>query len=195
MKRIVDLTLVLSTAWLTLPLLVLTGLLVFLMLGRPVLFRQDRSGKASLPFRMVKFRSMTDARGSDGELLPDAQRTPAFGRLLRRSRLDELPEILNIVRGEMALVGPRPLLPQTIARLAARGMLRSSVPPGLTGWAQVSGNSMLSEDEKLDLDLWYIRNRTWILDARILLATASVMVFGERPNRERLVQARLSSEH
>ncbi len=195
MKRIIDLALVLSTAWLTLPVLALTAISVLLVLGRPVLFRQERSGKGGRPFRMVKFRTMTNARDEHGELLPDAQRTPAFGWFLRRSRLDESPEILNILKGEMTLIGPRPLLPQTIARLSIRGVLRSSVSPGLTGWAQISGNSKLSEDDKLDLDLWYIRNRTWLLDVRILFATVAVMIFGERPNGARLVQARHSSDH
>jgi len=195
MKRIIDLALVLSTAWLTLPVLALTAISVLLVLGRPVLFRQERSGKGGRPFRMVKFRTMTNARDDQGELLPDAQRTPAFGWFLRRSRLDEFPEILNILKGEMTLIGPRPLLPQTIARLSIRGVLRSSVSPGLTGWAQISGNSKLSEDDKLDLDLWYIRNRTWLLDVRILFATVAVMIFGERPNGARLVQARHSSDH
>jgi len=195
MKRIIDLALVLSTAWLTLPVLALTAISVLLVLGRPVLFRQERSGKGGRPFRMVKFRTMTNARDDHGELLPDAQRTPAFGWFLRRSRLDEFPEILNILKGEMTLIGPRPLLPQTIARLSMRGVLRSSVSPGLTGWAQVSGNSKLSEYDKLDLDLWYIRNRTWLLDVRILFATVAVMIFGERPNGARLVQARHSSDH
>ncbi len=195
MKRIIDLALVLSTAWLTLPVLALTAISVLLVLGRPVLFRQERAGKGGRPFRMVKFRTMTNARDDHGELLPDAQRTPAFGWFLRRSRLDEFPEILNILKGEMTLIGPRPLLPQTIARLSIRGVLRSSVSPGLTGWAQISGNSKLSEDDKLDLDLWYIRNRTWLLDVRILFATVAVMIFGERPNGARLVQARHSSDH
>lgn len=192
MKRLLDIALVMSTAWVTLPMIALTGLFVFLLLGRPIFFRQERASKDAVPFLLIKFRSMTDVRDRHGELLHDAERTPVFGKFIRRSRLDELPEIFNILRGEMTLVGPRPLLTETIAKLADRGRLRSLARPGLTGWAQISGNSLLSDNDKVDLDLWYIKNRNIVLDFKILFLTISVLIFGERPNTARLLRARSS---
>jgi Sugar transferases involved in lipopolysaccharide synthesis len=162
------------------PLLLAIGLTVRASLGGPVFFRQWRAGKGGVPFRIIKFRTMTNARDSSGRLLPDEKRTPAVGRLLRRSRLDELPELINIVRGEMAFVGPRPLLPDTVVEMGAAGMLRGSVAPGLTGLAQVSGNTLLSQDEKLAIDLRYVRERTAWLDAAIIVRTVGVVIGGER---------------
>lgn len=164
----------------TSPLLLIVASVVRCSLGSPVLFRQVRSGKAGRPFVMVKFRTMTDARGANGELLPDDLRTPWIGRLLRRTRLDELPELWNIMRGEMAFIGPRPLLPETIAAAGLRGRMRGLVLPGLTGWAQVSGNASLPNRQKIACDLWYIRNRSCRLDLLILLRTVAVVLRGER---------------
>lgn len=163
--------------------------LVWSTFGRPVLFRQQRSGLGGRPFSMIKFRTMTMECDSSGELLPDEQRQRPLGRLLRRLRLDELPELLNIARGEMAFVGPRPLLPDTIAAMGERGHRRGAVCPGLTGWAQVSGNTRLSNAEKLDLDLWYVAHRTVLLDLAILVRTPLVLLFGERRHRGRLATA------
>jgi lipopolysaccharide/colanic/teichoic acid biosynthesis glycosyltransferase len=123
-------------------------------------------------------------------LLPDKDRTPLIGDVLRRLRLDELPELANIVRGDMAFVGPRPLLPRTVEQMGAGGRIRGSVRPGLTGWAQVNGNSRLNEDEKLALDLWYIRNRSFLLDLTILVRTLGVMLLGERISTTSLENAR-----
>lgn len=162
------------------PLLLLIAVLVFASVGRPVLFRQRRCGLSGVPFRMVKFRTMRDWRDDAGALLPDAARTTRIGHFLRRSRLDELPELFNIMAGDMALVGPRPLLPETIAAMAAPGVVRGQVRPGLTGLAQVSGNTLLSQDEKLAFDLWYVRHRTWRLDWSIVWRTIGVVVMGER---------------
>ena len=165
---------------LALPLIAIIGLIVLCTLGRPILFVQERAGIGGAPFRLIKFRTMTQDRGSDGRLLPDEARTTQAGRLLRRSRLDELPELLNIARGEMAFVGPRPLLPETIAAMGTRGGKRGTVLPGLTGWSQVNGNTRLSNAQKLDLDLWYIANRSLLLDIRIAWMTLGVLVGGEK---------------
>lgn len=162
------------------PLLSIVALVVLIGMGRPVIFRQIRSGVGGAPFEMVKFRTMRDLRDQSGALLADSDRTPLAGRFLRRSRLDELPELINIARGEMDFVGPRPLLPHTIAAMGADGRLRGAVRPGLTGLAQVNGNTLLSADEKLRFDIWYVRNRTIVMDVMIVVRTLLVIVRGER---------------
>jgi lipopolysaccharide/colanic/teichoic acid biosynthesis glycosyltransferase len=162
--------------------LVIALLLRFLQ-GKGVLFRQSRSGYRGSTFTLVKFRTMRDLRDADGQLLDDADRVTGIGTFLRKSRLDELPSLWNVVTGDIAIVGPRPLLPETIASLGERGVRRGSVHPGLTGWAQVSGNTLLSLDEKIDLDLWYIDNGNWQTDLGILVSTVSVMVAGEKRKR------------
>lgn len=162
------------------PLLAGLALLVRLSVGSPILFRQQRAGKNGQPFTLIKFRSMQDSNDTVGNPLPDEQRVTSVGRLLRRSRLDELPGLWNVVRGDLSFVGPRPLLPQTIANLGHTGQSRGTVKPGLTGWAQVNGNTLLTLQEKVDLDLWYVANANWRLDLSILLRTARVMVRGEK---------------
>ncbi|WP_395394142.1 sugar transferase [Novosphingobium sp. BL-8A] len=164
----------------TLPLLAGLALGVRLSMGAPVLFRQQRAGLGGQPFTLFKLRSMREANGPDGRPLPDEARVTGFGRFLRRSRLDELPGLWNVARGDMTFVGPRPLLPETIAALGTRGMARGHVRPGLTGWAQVNGNTLLSLDEKIALDLWYVDHAGPMLDLRILARTAWVMIGGER---------------
>lgn len=190
MKRCFDIVFALFAGLLTLPIMLGVALAVALWLGRPVLFHQTRAGLDRRPFRMVKFRSMSDARDAQGQPLSDEQRTGRFGLLLRRTRLDELPEFWNILIGDMSLVGPRPILPETIMALGERGTLRCTVRPGLTGWAQISGNAILSNDEKLDLDLWYIANRSPWVDLRIIAETILVMVLGDRVSERRLRAAR-----
>lgn len=165
------------------PVLLLIALSVFVSMGSPVLFTQERSGLQGSRFTLLKFRSMREAMGQDGRPLPDEQRVTRIGRFLRRSRLDELPGLFNIVKGDLAVVGPRPLLPATIAELGDRGRRRGSVRPGLTGWSQVNGNTRLSLDRKIDLDLWYIAHRSWVLDLQIILRTLAVMILGERETR------------
>jgi len=168
------------------PLLVLLALACALTQGRPVMFRQMRAGKGTKPFELLKFRSMSDTRDKENRPLPDDQRMTVFGKFLRRSRLDELPGLLNVVRGEMALVGPRPLLPETIDGLGERGRKRCAVRPGLTGWSQVNGNTLLSLDQKIALDLWYIEHRNAMLDLRIIASTLMVMIAGERFRADRI---------
>ncbi|MGB3797453.1 MAG: sugar transferase [Alteraurantiacibacter sp.] len=165
---------------LVLPLLAVLAVMVGISMGRPVIFRQTRSGRHAEGFTLVKFRSMSDARDPSGELLSDAERTTMVGSFLRRSRLDELPGLWNVVRGDMNFVGPRPLLPHTIAEKGEAGRMRGQVRPGLTGWSQVNGNTLLSLNEKIALDLWYIENRSARLDLLIILRTLLVMVGGER---------------
>ncbi len=168
---------------------VLTAGAVWAALGRPLLFRQVRSGLARRPFTLVKFRTMRDLRDDDGELLPDAERETAATRLIRRLRLDEIPQLLAIAAGDMRFVGPRPLKPETIDGFGALGELRASVPPGLTGWAQVNGNTRLSNAEKLALDIWYVDHRSVALDARILVLTVATLLLGERIRPAALAEA------
>lgn len=179
MKRLFDLLAALGLlVMLSFPLLFLC-LVVRLKLGGPVLFTQIRPGLHGRPFKMVKFRSMTDARASDGELLPDALRLTAFGRLLRASSLDELPELWNVLRGEMSLVGPRPLLMEYLPLYSAEQARRHEVRPGITGWAQVNGRNALSWDERFRLDVWYIDHHSLWLDLRILWLTARKVLVRE----------------
>ncbi|RJF93641.1 sugar transferase [Sphingomonas cavernae] len=164
------------------PLALVIAALVALFLGRPILFTQTRCGRKGRPFRLRKFRTMTDARAADGSLADDAARTTPLGRFLRRFRLDELPQLLNVLKGEMSLVGPRPMLPESSLLEGDVGSVRSSMRPGLTGWAQVNGNTLLTEEDKLSLDLWYIAHASWRLDCQIALRTLLVLVRGERLN-------------
>lgn len=170
-KRLFDI--LFSFGWLVAfsPLLLLVGILVRLKLGSPVLFIQERPGKDGRPFRMVKFRTMTDARDAAGNLLPDHERLTPFGRFLRASTLDEFPEMWNVLRGEMSVVGPRPLMMRYLPRYNAFQRRRMEVLPGVTGWAQVNGRNALSWDEKFALDVWYVDNRSLWLDLRIVVRT------------------------
>ena len=171
LKRAFDI--VFSACWLIgfAPLLLVVAILVRLKLGSPVLFVQERPGLRARPFRMVKFRTMTDARGPDGELLPDEQRLTSFGKFLRSTTLDEFPEMWNVLIGDMSVVGPRPLLMRYVARYDAFQARRMEVRPGVTGWAQVNGRNSLSWEEKFALDVWYVDHRTFWLDMRIVVMT------------------------
>ncbi len=155
---------------LALPLLIL-ALLIRRRLGSPVLFRQVRPGMNGQPFEMVKFRTMTDARGPGGALLPDAERLTAFGRFLRSTSLDELPELWNVLKGDMSLVGPRPLLMEYLPLYSPEQVRRHEVRPGITGWAQVNGRNAISWEEKFALDVWYVDHRNLWLDMKILWLT------------------------
>lgn len=159
--------------------LALLGLMVRRKLGSPVLFRQVRPGLHGRPFMMVKFRTMTDERGVDDELLPDAQRLTAFGRFLRATSLDELPELWNVLRGEMSLVGPRPLLMEYLPLYSPDQARRHEVRPGITGWAQVNGRNALSWEDRFKLDVWYVDHRSLWLDLRILWLTVRKVIVRE----------------
>lgn len=170
-KRLFDI--LFSLGWLIAfsPLLLGVALLVRLKLGSPVFFTQVRPGKDGKPFRMVKFRSMTDARDASGALLPDNVRLTPFGKFLRSSSLDEFPEMWNVLVGDMSVVGPRPLLMEYVPLYDATQRRRLEVKPGVTGWAQVNGRNALSWDEKFALDVWYVQNRTFWLDLKIVFRT------------------------
>ena len=176
LKRFLDLFGAVMLLLLFSPLLAIIAVLVAIRLGRPVLFRQQRAGLGGKPFEMVKFRTMTEARGSDGELLPDAVRLTTFGEFLRRTSLDELPELWNVVKGEMSLVGPRPLLVRYLERYSREQARRHEVLPGMTGWAQVNGRNAVDWEDRLAMDVWYVDNRSLALDFRIVGKTIGVLL-------------------
>jgi sugar transferase EpsL len=161
------------------PLLLLTALVVRIRLGSPVFFRQQRPGLHEEPFMIFKFRTMTNRRDGAGNLLPDAERLTQFGTLLRRTSLDELPELYNVLKGDMSLVGPRPLLTRYLPFYSDRERLRHSVRPGITGWAQINGRNCLSWDDRLAHDVWYVEHRSLMLDMFIILKTI-VAVFNRK---------------
>lgn len=177
-KRSIDVAISLLTLVLLSPLMALVALLVRISMGTPVLFRQRRPGLNERLFEMIKFRTMRDAVDETGRPLPDAQRLTRFGRFLRKSSLDELPELWNVLRGDMSLVGPRPLLAQYLGRYNEFERRRHEVKPGLTGWAQIRGRNSLSWEEKFRLDIWYVDHRSLFLDLKILLRTLAVVIQG-----------------
>ncbi len=173
LKRPIDL-LVAGSAFAALaPVVVGTAVAVAITTGRPVLFRQQRPGRGGTVFGLYKFRTMTDERGPDGELLPDAERITRLGRLLRKASLDELPSLFNVIKGDMSLVGPRPLLVRYLDRYTPEQSRRHEVRPGVTGWAQIHGRNAISWNQKFDLDVWYVDHQTLGLDLRILGKTIS----------------------
>lgn len=171
-KRALDLALTIPALILLAPLLLLIALVVRVTLGAPVLFRQMRPGLHGKPFTLYKFRTMTEARDAQGNLLPDAVRLTRVGKFLRALSLDELPELFNVLRGEMSLVGPRPLLMQYLERYTSEQMRRHEVKPGITGWAQVNGRNAIGWKEKFVLDVWYVDNVSLWLDLQIIARTA-----------------------
>lgn len=178
-KRLLDLVLVLVAVPVWAPLLAIIGLLVRTRIGSPVFFVQERPGLGASPFRLVKFRTMTNARDRIGNLLPDAQRLTRFGRSLRATSLDELPELWNVLRGDMSLVGPRPLLTRYLPRYNERHRRRHDVRPGITGLAQVSGRNAITWAEKLDLDVEYVDRCSFVIDIRILWRTLRSVIHRE----------------
>ena len=197
-KRLFDLAAVILTAPLWVPLVAVLAALVRVKLGSPVFFRQKRPGHREAIFELIKFRTMTDERDETGRLMADDRRLTPFGKWLRGTSLDELPELINVLKGEMSLVGPRPLLVQYLARYSPEQKRRHEVPPGLTGWAQINGRNALSWEEKFKLDVWYVDHRSFGLDLRILFRTvwqvisrqgisapgdATMPEFGRSPNK------------
>ncbi len=175
-KRILDFILALIGLIVLSPVFVVLILLVRTRLGSPVFFHQDRPGYRQRIFRLLKFRTMTEERGADGELLPDAVRLTDFGKFLRRTSLDELPELLNILKGDMSFIGPRPLLVSYLPYYTEREQLRHAVRPGLTGLAQVSGRNMLDWDRRMDKDVEYVENLSFGLDLRIIGMTVRTVL-------------------
>lgn len=161
------------------PLLLVVALMVRLFIGTPVLFRQPRPGRGASPFTLLKFRTMTNQRDAAGELLPDRDRLPAIGRTLRSLSLDELPELWNVVKGEMSLVGPRPLLMEYLPLYSAEQARRHEVRPGITGWAQVNGRNASTWPRRFALDVWYVDHLSMWLDLRILVKTVTSVVLRE----------------
>jgi sugar transferase EpsL len=170
-KKLVDLTIGSLLLVILSPVLGAIALLLWATMGRPVLFRQTRPGLYGRPFQIIKFRTMTDKRDSAGRLLPDEMRLTAVGRFLRATSLDELPELWNVLRGELSLVGPRPLLMEYLKRYSSEQARRHEVRPGVTGWAQINGRNDLSWDEKFELDVWYVDNWSLGVDFLILVKT------------------------
>ena len=171
MKRLFDLFGSLLLLIIVSPILLVAMIAVRLKMGSPVLFRQQRPGLNGKPFEMVKLRTMLDSVDSNGEPLPDAARLTRLGRFLRSTSLDEFPALWNVIKGEMSLVGPRPLLMEYLPLYNRRQGRRHEVKPGITGWAQVNGRNAVSWDEKLEMDVWYVENQTWWLDIKILFLT------------------------
>jgi lipopolysaccharide/colanic/teichoic acid biosynthesis glycosyltransferase len=167
-KRVFDLTVTIIGLILLSPLLLLLAIAVRAKLGAPVYFRQRRPGQFGKPFTLIKFRTMTEARNTNGEYLPDSMRLTPFGRFLRSTSLDELPELVNVLKGELSLVGPRPLLMHYLDWYTPEQMRRHDVKPGITGWAQINGRNELTWDEKFALDLWYIKHQSLWLDIKII---------------------------
>ena len=176
MKRFLDLIVSLAALIALSPVILAVAVLVRVNLGTPVLFRQQRPGRNGHPFTNLKFRTMRDATDGRGEPLPDSQRLTPFGRFLRSASLDELPELFNVLSGDMSLVGPRPLLMQYLERYTPRQARRMEVKPGITGWAQVNGRNALSWEDRFELDVWYVDHRSLLLDLKILVLTV-VCVF------------------
>ena len=170
-KRAFDILISLIGLAVLFPFLALLALVVLINMGTPILFRQERAGKAGKPFAILKLRTMTAARDNVGNLLPDKDRLTPWGRFLRSTSLDELPELWNVLRGEMSLVGPRPLLMEYLPLYSPEQARRHEVLPGITGWAQVHGRNDQSWEERFALDVWYVENRTFLLDLKVLWMT------------------------
>jgi lipopolysaccharide/colanic/teichoic acid biosynthesis glycosyltransferase len=171
MKRLFDLLVALSALIILLPVIIITAIVVRIKLGSPILFTQERPGLNGKSFKMMKFRSMLDAVDKKGNQLPDDQRMTSFGGFLRSASLDELPGLFNVLKGDMSLVGPRPLLVQYLPLYNKKQARRHNVRPGITGWAQVNGRNAISWEQKFSFDVWYVENKSFWLDFKILLLT------------------------
>jgi lipopolysaccharide/colanic/teichoic acid biosynthesis glycosyltransferase len=176
MKRLLDIVVAASLLIALAPVFIVVALLVAIALGRPLVFRHRRPGLAGVPFELLKFRTMSDAVDGSGRLLPDDRRLGRIGRLLRQLSLDELPQLINVLRGDMSLVGPRPLLMQYLGRYSPAQARRHDVKPGITGWAQINGRNALSWEDRFALDVWYVDNRCLSLDLKILALTVLAVV-------------------
>ncbi|CAK0746711.1 Uncharacterized sugar transferase EpsL [Gammaproteobacteria bacterium] len=184
MKRLFDLFATFTGLLLLWPILLILVVLVRINLGSPIFFIQTRPGLHGAPFRIIKFRTMIDAHDSTGNLLPDAERLTKFGKFLRASSLDELPELWNVLRGDMSLVGPRPLLMEYLPLYSKEQARRHEIYPGITGWAQVNGRNALSWEEKFKLDIWYVKNQSFWLDLKILFLTVKKVLKRECINQK-----------
>jgi lipopolysaccharide/colanic/teichoic acid biosynthesis glycosyltransferase len=179
MKRVFDMVAAALILAVLLPVIAVLALAVRRALGAPVFFRQVRPGKHCIPFEMVKFRTMLDAKDASGRLLPDAERLTSFGKFLRSTSLDELPELWNVLKGEMSLVGPRPLLMEYVPLYSPEQARRHEVRPGITGWAQINGRNAVDWDERFRMDVWYVDHQSFLLDIRILMLTVRKVLVRE----------------
>ena len=170
-KRLFDIALTIAAVILLAPLLAVIAMISFFYLGSPVLFRQQRPGRLGMPFLLHKFRTMTNTKDVTGALLTDAERLTGYGRFLRATSLDEFPELFNVIKGDMSLVGPRPLLMEYLSLYTVEQMRRHEVKPGITGWAQVNGRNAITWEEKFKLDVWYVDNQSFLLDLKIIFMT------------------------
>ncbi|MBW8348403.1 sugar transferase [Bacillus sp. IITD106] len=182
MKRLLDFICSLLLLIIFFPLMICIGLLVNVKLGSPIFFKQQRPGLYGKPFYLYKFRTMTDARDQWGELYPDEIRLTSFGRFLRKYSLDELPQLINVVKGELSLVGPRPLLMEYLPLYTEEQAKRHLVRPGITGWAQVNGRNAISWEEKFAFDIWYVQNQSLLIDLKILILTVKNVLISEGIN-------------
>lgn len=171
LKRVFDIIASLIGLILLSPVILITAILVRTKLGSPIFFTQDRVGKDNKIFKMIKFRTMTDEKDKNGELLSDEYRLTSFGKFLRSTSIDELPELINVLKGDMSLVGPRPLLVKYLPLYSKEQIRRHEVKPGVTGWAQINGRNSISWCEKFKLDIWYVDNKSFLLDIKILFLT------------------------
>lgn len=171
MARLLDIMTAIMLLIVLSPVMLVFALIIALTMGRPVIFRQKRPGRNGLIFNLYKFRTMTDKRGPDGHLLPDEQRLTQIGKFIRATSIDELPQFWNIIKGNMSLVGPRPLLAEYLELYTPRQARRHEVRPGITGWAQVNGRNAISWEEKFEMDVWYVDHKSLLLDIRILAMT------------------------
>lgn len=184
MKRAFDISAAALALLILFPLMAATAALIKMKMGGPVIFRQMRPGYLGAPFCLYKFRTMTDETDDKGELLPDSERLTAVGTLIRRLSLDELPQLINVIKGDLSIVGPRPLLMQYMELYSDRQMKRHETRPGITGWAQVNGRNALSWEEKFEMDVWYVENHTFWLDVKILAMTVQKVLKSEGINQE-----------
>lgn len=183
-KRTFDIILSLAALIVLSPILLIVSILIYFKLGSPVFFVQERVGKNNKVFKMIKFRTMKDDRDKNGKLLSDEERLTPFGSKLRSLSIDELPELINILKGDMSIVGPRPLLTQYLPLYSKEQIKRHDVKPGLTGWAQVNGRNSITWREKFKLDIWYVNNRSILLDLKIILLTVKKVVIKEGINQD-----------
>ncbi|MFJ8352996.1 sugar transferase [Bacillus paramycoides] len=182
MKRIFDVGISLLLLFVCLLPILVVAILVRLKLGSPILFKQQRPGLHGKPFNLYKFRTMLDKRDSNGELLPDQNRLTIFGEVLRKYSFDELPQLINVVRGDLSLVGPRPLLMEYLPLYSSKQAKRHNVKPGITGWAQINGRNSITWEEKFELDVWYVENRSFLLDLKIIVLTITKVLKTEGIN-------------
>jgi len=179
MKRLIDLGIAFVLLIILSPLALLIFLLILCMMGRPVLFCHQRPGLNGKPFILYKFRTLKEMRDDQGNYLPDAERLTALGKLLRRMSVDEIPQLVNVIKGEMSLVGPRPLLMEYLNRYTQEQARRHEVRPGITGWAQINGRNAISWEEKFKLDVWYVDNQSLLLDIQIIARTIMMVLSGK----------------